>query len=121
MTEIGCIRGRQLGAADLELIRACQPCCAPGSCLKPHGPEPDETFTTCVHTLRTRAHALQDAPRAAPAKEKVRLRLWKQRDHRFTFLEKLAVPAANNPAARQLRPAVIARERVARKRAWERG
>jgi hypothetical protein len=36
--------------------------------------------------------------------------LWKQRDHLFTFLERADVPATNNLAERQLRPAVIARK-----------
>jgi transposase len=34
----------------------------------------------------------------------------KQRDHLFTFLERSEVPATNNLAERQLRPAVIARK-----------
>ena len=38
------------------------------------------------------------------------MRLWKQRDHLFTFLERAEVPATNNLAERQLRPAVIARK-----------
>ena len=40
----------------------------------------------------------------------MRMRLWKQRDHLFTFLERADVPATNNLAERQLRPAVIARK-----------
>ena len=36
--------------------------------------------------------------------------MWKQRDHLFTFLERADVPATNNLAERQLRPAVIARK-----------
>ena len=42
--------------------------------------------------------------------EKVRLQLFKQRDHLFTFLYFPAVDATNNLAERQLRPAVIARK-----------
>lgn len=42
--------------------------------------------------------------------EKVRLRLFKQRDHLFTFLDHPEVEATNNLAERQLRPAVIARK-----------
>ena len=74
------------------------------------GPGPDARFTLCVDTLRARAHGLLDPPRAQPSEEKVRMRLWKQRDHLFTFLERPEVPATNNLAERQLRPAVIARK-----------
>lgn len=73
--------------------------------------EPDrERFNLCVRSLRVRAHQLLDNPRAQPQEEKVRMRLWKQRDHLFTFLERNDVPATNNLAERQLRPAVIARK-----------
>jgi transposase len=74
------------------------------------GPTSDERFALCVNTLKTRAHGLLDAPRAQTIEEKVRMRLWKQRDHLFTFLERVEVPATNNLAERQLRPAVIARK-----------
>ena len=74
------------------------------------GPTPGDRFALCLTTLKTRAHALLDAPRAQPIEEKVRTRLWKQRDHLFTFLERVEVPATNNLAERQLRPAVIARK-----------
>jgi transposase len=37
-------------------------------------------------------------------------RLYKQRDHLFTFLDHDGVDATNNLAERQLRPAVIARK-----------
>jgi hypothetical protein len=73
-------------------------------------PAPDPRFVPCVDTLKTRAHALLDAPRAPIIEEKVRQRLWKQRDHLFTFLERTEVPATNNLAERQLRPAVVARK-----------
>ena len=73
-------------------------------------PVPEQRFDRCVTTLKERAHALLDAPRAHVAEEKVRMRLWKQRDHLFTFLERPEVPATNNLAERQLRPAVIARK-----------
>jgi hypothetical protein len=73
------------------------------------GAEP-ERFERCVSTLRLRAHVLLDNPRAQGHEEKVRMRLWKQRDHLFTFLERADVPATNNLAERQLRPAVIARK-----------
>ena len=74
------------------------------------GPEPDPRLAACVDTLRGRAHALLDPPRPSVIEEKVRMRLWKQRDHLFTFLEQADVPATNNLAERQLRPAVIARK-----------
>ena len=73
-------------------------------------PAPQERFDRCLDTLKGRARALLDAPRANLAEEKVRMRLWKQRDHLFTFLERPEVPATNNLAERQLRPAVIARK-----------
>jgi hypothetical protein len=56
---------------------------------------------------RTEAHAGADT---APAEEKLRRRLRKQRDHLFTFLDHEAVDATNNLAERQLRPAVISRK-----------
>ena len=67
-------------------------------------------LAVCVNTLQARAQALLDPPRASVIEEKVRMRLWKQRDHLFTFLEHPDVPATNNLAERQLRPAVIARK-----------
>jgi len=73
-------------------------------------PMPEPRFGECVQGLQARAQALLEAPRAHPAEEKVRRRLWKQRDHLFTFLHHLDVPATNNLAERQLRPAVIARK-----------
>ncbi len=80
-------------------------------CLKAlqEGAEP-QRFELCLGNLRLRAHALLDHPRAQAQEEKVRMRLWKQRDHLFTFLERSEVPATNNLAERQLRPAVIARK-----------
>ena len=74
------------------------------------GPAPDPRFELCVSTLKGRSQALLDAPRAQVVEEKVRMRLWKQRDHLFTCLERTEVPATNNLAERQLRPAVIARK-----------
>ena len=65
------------------------------------------------------------APRTAPAEEALRRRLAKQRDHLFTFLDYPDVPATNNLAERQLRPAVIARKlscgnkTLAGARTWE--
>lgn len=74
------------------------------------GSAPAERFALCRNTLQARAHALLAAPRALCREEKVRRRLWKQCDHLFTFLERAEVPATNNLAERQLRPAVIARK-----------
>jgi hypothetical protein len=71
---------------------------------------PPERFEVCRRNLGLRAAALLDSPRAQRQEEQVRRRLWKQRDHLFTFLERADVPATNNLAERQLRPAVIARK-----------
>jgi len=61
-------------------------------------------------TLEIAADVALAEPRLDPAEERVRRRLAKQRDHLFTFLDHAAVPATNNLAERQLRPAVIARK-----------
>lgn len=55
------------------------------------------------------AEGLLAAPQPGLA-EKVRMRLLRQRDHLFTFLDHPEVEATNNLAERQLRPAVIARK-----------
>ncbi|HEX2697156.1 MAG TPA: IS66 family transposase [Anaerolineales bacterium] len=60
--------------------------------------------------LEQRAQQLLLSLRTDGTEEKVRRRLFKQRDHLFTFLDHAAVPATNNLAERQLRPAVIARK-----------
>jgi len=67
-------------------------------------------FQLCLNQLKERAQALLEPPRTQLQEEKVRRRLYKQRDHLFTFLERAEVPATNNLAERQLRPAVIARK-----------
>jgi hypothetical protein len=54
-----------------------------------------------------------------PQEEAVRLRLGKQKDHLFEFLEKPGVEATNNLAERQLRPAVIARKISCGQRTWK--
>jgi hypothetical protein len=59
--------------------------------------------------LEKKAHELLNTPRPG-LEEKVRMRLYKQRDHLFTFLDHPEVEATNNLAERQLRPAVIARK-----------
>ena len=61
-------------------------------------------------TLAIAADELLATPRRDPREEHVRRRLAKQRDHLFTFLDHPDVPATNNLAERQLRPAVIARK-----------
>ena len=61
-------------------------------------------------TLEIAADELLATPRRDPREEHVRRRLAKQRDHLFTFLDHPDVPATNNLAERQLRPAVIARK-----------
>ena len=67
-------------------------------------------FHTCVRTLEARAQGLLSPPRPQPQEETVRRRLYKQRDHLFTSLRHERVPATNNQAERQLRPAVIVRK-----------
>ena len=100
-----------LGANGSDYLRQVQALLRTALWLKAlQGPVPDQRFTLCVDTLKTRAQALLDRPRAPAIEEKVRMRLWKQRDHLFTFLERAEVSATNNLAERQLRPAVIARK-----------
>jgi len=62
-----------------------------------------------LNSPRTGDHTRHDAHLAA-LEEKLRQRLFKQRDHLFTFLDHPAVEATNNRAERQLRPAVITRK-----------
>lgn len=69
--------------------------------------EPEQTQHR--NALQQRAEQLLSTPRPG-LEEKVRLRLYKQRDHLFTFLDHPQVDATNNLAERQLRPAVIARK-----------
>jgi transposase len=61
-------------------------------------------------SLERTARRLILPPRADPIEEAVTNRLRKQFDHLFTFLDHPDVPATNNLAERQLRPAVIARK-----------
>jgi len=60
--------------------------------------------------FETAATALLEQPRGDPREERVRVRLRKQIDHLFTFLDHAPVDATNNLAERQIRPAVIARK-----------
>jgi transposase len=69
-----------------------------------------QTFGDLRQALQRKAVQLLDLPRSQPNEEAVRHRLYKQRDHLFTFLDHEGVEATNNLAERQLRPAVIARK-----------
>ena len=69
-----------------------------------------QSFSALRQALQRKAVQLLDSPRREPCEEAVRNRLFKQRDHLFTFLDHDGVDATNNLAERQLRPAVIARK-----------
>ena len=69
-----------------------------------------QTFRDLRQALQRKAVQLLEPPRSEPTEESVRLRLYKQRDHLFTFLDHDGVEPTNNLAERQLRPAVIARK-----------
>jgi transposase len=69
-----------------------------------------ETFRGLRQALQRKAVQLLEPPRSEPNEEAVRKRLFKQRDHLFTFLDHDGVEPTNNLAERQLRPAVIARK-----------
>lgn len=83
-----------------------------------------EQFQQRRIALEQEAKRLLDTPRGG-LEERVRHRLWKQRDHLFTFLDFEEVDATNNLAERQLRPAVISRKvscgnkTAAGAKAWE--
>jgi len=62
------------------------------------------------HLIWHLTQALLAQPRADPAEESLRARLWKQRDYLRVFLDHPGVDPTNNLAERQLRPAVIARK-----------
>jgi transposase len=71
-------------------------------------------FAQRLRALNLAADVILTEPRIdRPQEESVRLRLQKQRDHLFVFLEHKEVDATNNLAERQLRPAVIARKLAA--------
>jgi transposase len=79
--------------------------------LKALGPQLDAAvYAQSRRALSQKAEALLTLPRGQPQEERVRQRLFKQRDHLFTFLDYKEVEATNNQAERQLRPAVIARK-----------
>ena len=70
-----------------------------------------KTYQQWCENLERRADTLLlSKPRGQPQEEAVRNRLFKQRDHLFTFLYHDQVDATNNLAERQLRPAVIVRK-----------
>lgn len=71
---------------------------------------PPEHFALLRQRLKEQADDLLETPRAQTQEESVRNRLFKQRDHLFTFLDHDGVDATNNLAERQLRPAVISRK-----------
>ena len=71
---------------------------------------PPERFRPMRAALEQAADRLLNHARDDPLEERVRNRLFKQRDHLFTFLDHAALEATNNLAKRQLRPAVIARK-----------
>jgi len=98
----------QQGAGYLEEIRALL---RTAMIFKALGADPTTArYQHCVQALEQRAEQLLNGPRAQPQEQRVRQRLWKQRDHLFTFLKHRDVDATNNLAERQLRPAVIARK-----------
>ena len=73
-----------------------------------------------LRALKRAARALLETPLVdKPLEEAVRVRLHKQIDHLFVFLEKPGVEATNNLAERQLRPAVIARKVSCGQRTWK--
>lgn len=86
--------------------------------LKKAKPDLPETQTKkCRDALESEADRLLAPGRAdslteglSPIEDKIRRRLRKQRDHLFVFLDHENVPATNNRAERQLRPAVIRRK-----------
>ncbi len=72
---------------------------------------PPADFADKLGSLKEQARTLLDeTPRRCPHEERIRNRLWKQRDHLMVFLEHNGVDATNNLAERQLRPAVIRRK-----------
>lgn len=89
------LRGLLNGAAILKTMQAS---------LSP------QKVSAMRESLQANAERLLGATRTDPVEEKVRGRLRKQQDHLFTFLDHEPVPATNNLAERQLRPAVISRK-----------
>jgi len=80
---------------------------------KAQGEMTPEAFQKRRRALEASANRLPTSGRAGSLTEgedKIRRRLWKQRDHLFTFLDHEAAVATNNRAERRLRPAVIRRK-----------
>jgi hypothetical protein len=74
-----------------------------------------------LRILKVAAQALLGKVRTdRPQEEAVRMRLHRQIEHLFVFLEKPGVEATNNLDERQLRPAVIARNISCGQRTWKR-
>jgi hypothetical protein len=71
---------------------------------------PAPEFLTQRQQVEIDIEAALANPRDNAIEESVRNRLFKQRDHLYTFLDHDGVEATNNLAERQLRPAVIARK-----------
>jgi hypothetical protein len=81
---------------------------------------PTDQVAQMRQALEARADALLASPRTGDLirldphrvalEEKLRQRLFKQRDHLFVFLDCPHVTATNNAAERQIRPAVITRK-----------
>jgi transposase len=75
-----------------------------------------ERACTLRHLLEQRIDQLLAPARGDPEhplslpEDKFRLRLLKQRDHLFTFLDHPQVEGTNNRAERQLRPAIVSRK-----------
>ena len=62
-----------------------------------------------IHLIDDRLIALATEPQTDPDAQRLAKRLWKHRDHLFTFLDRPEVPYDNNLAERAIRPAVIMR------------
>jgi len=84
---------------------------------KAQGEMTPEAFQKRRRALEASANRLLSSGRAGSltgslteGEDKIRRRLWKQRDHLFTFLDHEAAVATNNRAERRLRPAVIRRK-----------
>ena len=107
-------KGIQAGAAESEgsYLWQCRNLLRSAMELKKRKEELDkEEYQQRRRTLDIAARILLEKPREnQPEEERVRLRLQKQIDHLFTFLDHKEVDATNNLAERQLRPAVIARK-----------
>lgn len=72
--------------------------------------ECDQTRHATIASLQAQATDLFTPRRREPLEHAIKTRLKNQQDHLFTFLQHDGVPATNNLAERQLRPAVIARK-----------